>query len=467
MVIPERTLFLKKCLQAEIIPPFARITRKWSDKYNLILYNAEIRIVKCAIQTNYRELRVLWDRKAIMADRLAAVTSPAIFNSLIERIKDFAGFCVQKEGYHLRKKFLWLKSKLRPVVYPAPSNGFLPPQERQKSLEKPGPLIRKIVHNLSDRPLTNDEQLVLEKGLKFSAFTNKPYAEDLMVNIENFGRKLINLTNRIESSTTKPTLACIKDSQEGELLENRFKFSSKSSFFPIGPTPPNADAVLKSFGSAVSKIMEKNSPKPNMSKSEMLASKKLSRDKSIKIVPADKGNAVVILNKGDYEKKAMDILNDPIHFKMIHKNPTAARAKKLSSFLRDNFLPTAEDEGVFRYLNPSGDMRTPQLYILIKIHKPEKNFPGRPIVSAYGSYNYNLGKYLVWALEPYLSSHDSYVRDAADFVGKITHRNWAKCRQVRERDQTQTPFLQKRSAKTLSKNAVLGMPVKTLFHGLL
>ena len=283
---------------------------------------------------------------------------------------------------------------------------------------------------MSDRPLSKDEQLVLEKGLKFSAYTGKPYAEDLKVNIENFGRKLINTTNCIESSGIRSIRPCLTNSQESDLLENKFRFTKKSSFFPTGPSPPNVDAVLKSFGNAVSKIIEKNKPKPNLSNKEILASKTLSKDQNIKIVPADKGNAVVVLNRGDYEKKVMDILNDPVHFKMIHKNPTAARAKKLSTYLRGKFLPALKDEALFRYLNPSGDMRTPQLYILIKIHKPEKDFPGRPIVSAYGSYNYNLGKYLVWALEPYLSSHESYVKDAADFVQKITHRDWTECKQV-------------------------------------
>ena len=396
----------------------------------MILFNAETRIVRCAIQTNYRELRALRDRKGMIMDQLAAETSPAIFISLIGRIKDFAGFCVHREGHHLRKKFMWLEKKQKPKDSLTPSNRLLPPQKRQKSLEEPKPLVKKIVHNLSDRPLSRDEQFVLEKGLKFSTYTGKPYAEDLKVNIENFGRKLINTTNGIESSSIRTIRPLVTDSQKNDLLENKFRFTKKSSFFPTGPSPPNVDAVLKSFGNAVSRIVDKNKPKRNLNGKEMLALKKLTRDENIKIVPADKGNAVVILSKGDYEKKTMDILNDPVHFKMIHKNPTAARAKKLSTYLRGKFLPAVRDEALFRYLNPSGDMRTPQLYILIKIHKPEKDFPGRPIVSAYGSYNYNLGKYLVWALEPYLSSHDSYVRDAGDFVEKLTHRDWTECKQV-------------------------------------
>ena len=139
---------------------------------------------------------------------------------------------------------------------------------------------------------------------------------------------------------------------------------------------------------------------------------------------------MVVLNKEEYTEKALQILADTVHFKKIEKNPTSSRARKLGVYLRKNIKPVIENDRLYSFLNPSGDPRTPQLYILIKIHKPEKKFPGRPIVSAVGAYNYNLGKYLVWALEPYLSGHDSYIKNSADFVNKIRNQSSEGKKQV-------------------------------------
>ncbi len=143
-------------------------------------------------------------------------------------------------------------------------------------------------------------------------------------------------------------------------------------------------------------------------------------DKSIFIVPADKGNATVVLNKTDYIQKMNDILSDNLHFaKLGEINPTEARAKKFKKFLRTLKASRTFDDTFCTFLSPS-DPRTPQLYGLVKVHKPAKNYPCRPIVSAINAFNYNLGKFLVWIITPYLTSHDSYIKDAADFVSKVT-----------------------------------------------
>jgi hypothetical protein len=43
---------------------------------------------------------------------------------------------------------------------------------------------------------------------------------------------------------------------------------------------------------------------------ERNAIKSLKNDKNIVILPSDKGRCTVIMNKCDYERKSMDLLND-------------------------------------------------------------------------------------------------------------------------------------------------------------
>ncbi len=180
------------------------------------------------------------------------------------------------------------------------------------------------------------------------------------------------------------------------------------------------NTALKWFGREVDTILKTKQPKANVSRKELQAIRGLKSDKSIFIVPADKGNATVVLNRMDYIKKMNNILSDDLHFaKLGTKNPTEARAKKLKKFLFTLKANKTLDDTFCTFLSPS-DPRTPQMYGLVKVHKPNKNYPCRPIVSAVNAFNYNLGKFLVWIITPYLTSHKSYIKDAADFASKVS-----------------------------------------------
>ena len=72
---------------------------------------------------------------------------------------------------------------------------------------------------------------------------------------------------------------------------------------------------------------------------------------------------------------------------------------------------------VYHRIVPSGS-RAGVLYGLPKIHKPD--VPVRPIISAVGTYNYKLAKYLVEILSPLID--DKYIlKDTFDFVNKVSN----------------------------------------------
>ena len=83
----------------------------------------------------------------------------------------------------------------------------------------------------------------------------------------------------------------------------------------------NEETAERARAAIASVIRCANPPKPNLQKSETRALSALRKNESITIVQADKGNATVVLDTEDYEKKAADILDQPL-FKKIKCNPT-------------------------------------------------------------------------------------------------------------------------------------------------
>ncbi|CAF1529479.1 unnamed protein product [Didymodactylos carnosus] len=105
----------------------------------------------------------------------------------------------------------------------------------------------------------------------------------------------------------------------------------------------------------------------------------LSKDKSIYITRADKGRAVVILDREDYVSKMNLIINDQSTFQLEDTDPTIKQEdrliRKLGKLKETGFIN--EDE--YKRCRPTGSQLA-RIYGLPKIHK--RDFPLRPILSA-------------------------------------------------------------------------------------
>ena len=133
------------------------------------------------------------------------------------------------------------------------------------------------VKNLSNRVLSDNETKVLCKGLNFAVTPNSPPVVEIITATESAIRS-----------------ANIGDSKASELRH------------------------------AVNNILSQSKQvKPNVTKAEQQAIKDLKSDKSIAIVPADKGRCTVLLNECDYDKKCQDLLKDTKTYKKIGYNPTS------------------------------------------------------------------------------------------------------------------------------------------------
>ena len=160
----------------------------------------------------------------------------------------------------------------------------------------------------------------------------------------------------------------------------------------------------------------------NIPKEEMDALKALSNDKSIVILKPNKGSGVVILDKTDYVNKMNNILDNETKFQKISDVNGYDIARNLEQKLRKYLLAIKKkgviSQEVYSKLYPNGSTVC-MIYGLPKIHK--ENLPLRPVLSAIGTHNYNLAKYLTDIITPVSNSKNCYsAKDTFDFISRIS-----------------------------------------------
>lgn len=163
----------------------------------------------------------------------------------------------------------------------------------------------------------------------------------------------------------------------------------------------------------VTNVLQKASPpQPNISKEERLALKSLKNNQDIIILPADKGNTTVVMDKTDYTEKMKILIDDTSTYNKIKRDPTSGLERKTTELLKKSKL----EPELIKYLSPKESL-PPRLYGLPKIHKT--NIPLRPIVSNIGSPTYTLAKFLTKPLQKLTKTNQYFIENSTDFVRKI------------------------------------------------
>ncbi|KAM7306815.1 uncharacterized protein ISCGN_010474 [Ixodes scapularis] len=151
----------------------------------------------------------------------------------------------------------------------------------------------------------------------------------------------------------------------------------------------------------------------NYTPEEKAAIQNLREDKSIVVLPADKGNATVLLDRADYDEKALQLLNTDAYM-ILPKDPTAKIQASLNKMLSTIFDGYPESRGLYLGLicrNGSA----PAFYGLPKVHKPD--VPLRPIVDFTTSPVRALSNHLHRLLSPLTGKTDTYVQNSGHFIG--------------------------------------------------
>lgn len=279
----------------------------------------------------------------------------------------------------------------------------------------PGSKLGKEVVNLSDFPLTNSEESLLERGLCFVPAPVSISHTPLLRAASEFGRKL-KLTKFFYSNVPSPI----------DHTDINQPFTIKSDW-----TPPDA-LIPSQIHTTISEMKDEISnlkiprPPPNLTLSEQRAIKSLKSNKDIVIQKADKGSASVIMNKADYLFEGYRQLSNKNHYEKLEtfRQPdTTSKIMEIVTKMRDKSVIS---EKQFHYLKPPENPRPRRFYTLPKIHKsidswtvPSRIPPGRPIVSNCNSETEGVSEFIDYFLKFKSTLHPSYLRDTEDLLQKI------------------------------------------------
>ena len=238
----------------------------------------------------------------------------------------------------------------------------------------------KVIFNLSNRVLTEEEKNVLSLGLEFGLKPSKISFFRYFLNFE----KLCGI------------------------LKNCNKYGTESWNVVFNKISVIANNSYKNF------YRNKHSDPINDKRVEIL--KSLRDDDNIIITRPDKGKGVVIVDKDNYIERMKTILGDFTKFRILKTNISAHILKledKLNRLLRT--LKPLIGEIAYNNIYISGS-KPGSLYGLPKIHKVGNPF--RPIVSSIGTFNYNLAKFLVPIISP-LTSNEHTIDNSTKFVNEL------------------------------------------------
>ncbi|KAJ1208833.1 hypothetical protein NDU88_004216 [Pleurodeles waltl] len=143
-------------------------------------------------------------------------------------------------------------------------------------------------------------------------------------------------------------------------------------------------------------------PFMNLSRVEEEAIRELNQNTNIFIKPAEKGGAVVILEKEIYYQECWRLLSDHHQYKVLVKNPSKEIQMEIRGWWKRPLI-----KGGFCKDKPM----TPYFYFLLKKYKPTRPPPGHPIVSGIGSVLDSLSQFCDFLMRPLVENSESYLKD--------------------------------------------------------
>ena len=109
-------------------------------------------------------------------------------------------------------------------------------------------------------------------------------------------------------------------------------------------------------------------PPRNIPLQELKALKELASDEDILVLPADKGRAMVAMDRTDYNDKMHKMLSEESTYQPIEKDPTPSLERKMNAQLMSLKRSGRLSNDLYMELKSSAD-RVPLLYGLPKVHK--------------------------------------------------------------------------------------------------
>ena len=227
------------------------------------------------------------------------------------------------------------------------------------------------VVNLSQRKLTTEEESVLRKGPKF--------AKPPRLNVIDFAA---------------PIESALQVSEVSEQVKETVRIRI-------------CDAIKRA-----------KKPSNNLTAQEKEALRILKEDKSIQILQADKGNATVLMEKEDYNKKVLQLLDDKKSYLILERDPTRTTERNLLTLLRKLNKDKKMSDAIYNRVRPSeGSSRCGLFYGRVKLHKVD--IPLRPVIDTCGTVTYELSKQLSTILRPLVESSKRVLKNTDGLVNAM------------------------------------------------
>jgi hypothetical protein len=356
--------FISTCLNNEVLPNFSglKIDKKYDNNF---INNIRHSITKKELATKKQSKRQFEKDIKQHEQMLFDVMGGNLWQEVIKVIRSNESKTIYETKSRHNKKLEALGLQINMNVNSSNINNERNSINIIESISN-----RQNIFNLSNRTLTEVEERVLNKGLKFGIKNKKVDTFEILTRFEILAQSLM------------------RHDQQPNISNEPNNNKDRSDFF-------------NELGKMAYEFIELSKrARDTLTEDESKALYNLSKDQTIIITKADKGNAVVIQNKKDYIKKVKTLLTKDGKFEKIKQDPTIDREKALAQYLRNLTKPKLDhsnkiiekaqlSEEDFKRICPSGS-RAGVMYGLPKIHKD--NCPIRPVVSACGTYNYFLAK---------------------------------------------------------------------------
>ena len=279
----------------------------------------------------------------------------------------------------------------------------LPQQQQQEPERLEGKFVSENVFNLSKRELTEIELKLLSKGLTFIPTPEKFDKHQLKLDVEEFGRQVkLKLFFKDDENDFSQTPA----------------FRAPSTWTPA-INEVELEVYLSILEDELLQIEERGKNFSNLTLEEREALKALVNDEGIVIKPADKGSAIVVWDREDYEKEAQRQLYDEKIYEKVNRDPIPEVNKKIDGVLNHMVRSKQIDKKIRQFLQ----LHKPQLgtmYLLPKIHKSVKSVKGRPVISNCSTATENISAYLDSHLDPLIKKIPSVLEDSREFLEKLS-----------------------------------------------
>ena len=258
---------------------------------------------------------------------------------------------------------------------------------------------------MSKRPLTDAQILLLSKGLSFVPTPKDANNFELLKDFDQFCNKIRFLsrckhTHRRNNNSKFPR-------KKKQQRRPRRDFHSSTDL----------EGVLEEIKLEISRIATMDKIPYNLTLKERKALWELKCNSDLVINKADKGSTIVVQDRADYIRDALEHLNDPNTYKELDGDPTNSICRGINQVLQRLHSEGLLDKSMVDFCSPPKRARLARLYFLKKTHKTPMGI--RPIVSSCESPTENISQFIDYWLQPIMKGLPSYIKNTTELINQL------------------------------------------------